>query len=455
MSSAGIRAGSPRLADFAAWVSAGGWRDLIRMAAVCTAASTAGLAIMMPISTGWFDAQPQQVDLMIRSVPRAMEAGAVVAVLATAAIVSLSSSRTAWAATTVAMLGILVNHAGLPWVDIDSLTTFNFIDSLWAGVILGSLLPVVWQQAITAGAYLFGCLASNIMGDLVQSPAVTGPADEFEGMLGGAPPLWLIVLSLALIAATVLIRGHLTPLPGPVLISPLAPIISSVVVVLTIAIASRWLADAGHRTTVIVMAVALVIIGAMLAALLLPGRDGVLVLLMVAFSTAASAVITLPRPWWADPLIVAATAVGLLAGWRHPRPYLGVAASGALSAVAAVLALTVGASVPGAVFGVVAIGLIGGYNLTSALPTRATSAIVAIAVLFVPAASAGLRGRSFGRVSYSPQWYRLSTITPEPAAGWASLAIAIGCAAGIHLLYRWRKPAPALELHPESADSSA
>ncbi|MGV9414606.1 hypothetical protein ACWDOP_32285 [Nocardia sp. NPDC003693] len=442
MSSAGIRAGQYGPADFTAWVRAGGWRDLIRLAAICTATATAGIAIMMPISTGWFDAEPQQVDLMIRSVPRAMEAGAMVAVLATAAIVSLSSSRIAWLATTVAMLGILANHAGLPWVDIDSLTTFNFIDSLWAGVIIGSLLPVVWNQAVAAGAYLFGCLASNIMGDLVQSPAVTGPANEFEGMLGGAPPLWLIVLSLALIAGTALVRGHVTPLPGPVLISPLAPIFSAVVAVLSIAIASRWLADSGQRSSVIVMAIALVLVGSMISALLLPGRDGILVLLMVAFSTAASAVVTLPRPWWADPLIVVATASGLIAGWRRPHPYAAVAASAALSATAALLALTVGATVPGAVFGVVAIGLIGGYSLTSALPIRPTSAIVAIAVLFVPAASAGLRGRSFGRVSYSPQWYRLSSLPTEPAPGWAALAIAIGCAAGIYLLRQWRTPTP-------------
>lgn len=414
------------------------WRALVRFAAVYAATATAGLAIMMPVSYGWFTSAPQQVDLMVRSVPPAMESGAMVAVICAAAVASIGSTSAAWYTVAVALLGILVNHVGMSGMGMDSLTTVNYIDALCAGVVIGCLAPVVWTPSPAGGAYLFGCLSSVIFGDLAQPPDDERWSGTLDRLFGGAPPVWLIVAALALVAANLPARNHLRRLPGAGPDFSLAPILSGAVAVFTLARASRWLAENGDRLGVIVAGVALVIVGAFLAALILPGRDGVLLLLLVAFAAAASAVVTVPRPSWANLLIDVAVAAGLLVAWLRPRPYLAIAASAVLAAVAALLAVTGVANPAWAVLGVVAISLVGGGNLGSALPRRATSVVVALSVLFVPSAAVALRGRPFGRIGYSPHWYRLPQVPHEPVPAYAALGITAGCALGIYLLRRWR-----------------
>lgn len=126
-------------------------------------------------------------------------------------------------------------------------------------------------------------------------------------------------------------------------------------------------------------------------------------------------------------------------------PYLAVAASAALGSAATALAVTGASNRAATVGGVWAIGLIGGYSLGSAVPSRATSAVVAIAVLLVPPVSVGLRGREFGRVSYSPGEDRHPETPIQPAPGCTALAIAIGCALEVYLLRRWRTSTVALK----------
>ncbi|MGW4355340.1 hypothetical protein ACWELJ_24960 [Nocardia sp. NPDC004582] len=414
------------------------WRALVRFAAVYAATATAGLAIMMPVSYGWFTSAPQKVDLMVRSVPLAMESGAMVAVICAAAVVSLGSSRAAWYAVAVALLGILVNHVGMSGVGMDSLTTVNYVDALCAGVVIGCLAPVVWTPSLTGGAYLFGCLSSVIFGDLVQPPDADRWSSTLDRLFGGAPPVWLILVALALVASNLPARDRLGPIPGEGPDFSLAPVLAGAVAVFTLARAARWLAESGDRPPVVVLGVVLVIVGAFVAALLLPGRDGVLLLLLVAFSAAASAVVTVPRPGWANLLIDVAVVVGLVVAWLRPRPFLAIAASAVLAAVAALFALTGVANPVWAVLGVVAIGLVGGGNLGSAVPPRATSVVVALSVLFVPSVAVALRGRPFGRIGYSPHWYRLPQVPHEPVPAYAALGVTAGCALGIYLLRRWR-----------------
>ncbi|GAB3206493.1 hypothetical protein [Nocardia tengchongensis] len=414
------------------------WRALVRIAAVYAATATAGLAIMMPVSYGWFSSEPQKVDLMVRSVPLAMESGAITAVIAAAAVVSVGSARAAWYAAALALTGILVNHIGLPWIQIESLTTLNFVDALWAGVVLGCLAPLVWTPSLAGGAYLFGCVSSAVFGDLAQPPPDAGGPRSMERLFGGAPPVWLILVALMLLVTHLVARDRREAIPGDGPDFSLAPIVSGVVAVFVLARTSRWLAESGDRWPVVVTAVALVLLGAFVAALILPGRDGTLLLLLVGFSAAASAVVTVPRPGWADALVDVTVAAGLLVAWLWPRPYLAVAGSMVLAAMAALLAVTGVSTVYWAVLGVAAIGLIGGGSVGSALPRRATSAVVGLAVLFVPSAGIALRGRPFGRIGYSPHWYRLAQVPHEPVPAYTALVITAGCAAGIYLLRRWR-----------------
>ncbi|MFE3799010.1 hypothetical protein [Nocardia tengchongensis] len=290
------------------------WRALVRIAAVCAATATAGLAIMMPVSYGWFSSEPQKVDLMVRSVPLAMEPGAITAVIAAAAVVSIGSARAAWYTAALALTGILINHLGLSWIQIESLTTLNFVDALWAGVVLGCLAPLVWTPSLAGGAYLFGCVSSAVFGDLAQPPPDAGGPRSIERLFGGAPPVWLILVALMLLVTHLVARDRREAIPGDGPDFSLAPIVSGVVAVFVLARTSRWLAESGDRWSVVVTAVALVLLAAFLAALILPGRDGTLLLLLVGFSAAASAVVTVPRPGWADALVDVTVAGGRAAG---------------------------------------------------------------------------------------------------------------------------------------------
>lgn len=355
----------------------------LRIATVFTAAATAGLACAMPISADWFASAPRQVDLMIRSVPLAMAAGAVVAIVVAATVASVNSRRAAWLAITVALLGILINHTGLPWLDIDSITTWNYI----------------------------------------------------ERLIGGAPPIWLIALALTLLIAYLLLCEPLTPTPPAPPMYFYSQVVAGLIAVVTISTVSTWMAHRGESTLVIAAGIALVIAAALTAALILPDRDSILLLLIIALTTSCSAVVTVPRPEWTDPAVLALAGIGLFISLRNPKPWRAIAATATLAAAATLVALAGGGGGT-AIAGVLAVGFISGYTIGAAVPPRATSAVVAIAILFVPAISVGLRGRSFGRVSYSPYWYRLPSIPTQPAPGVAALLITTGCALGILLLTR-------------------
>lgn len=415
------------------------WRELIRVAAVFTAAATAGLAITMPISYGWFTAETYQVDLMIANVPSALAAGAAVAVVSASIVVGLGSSRAGWYATTLALLGILANHAGLPWVDIDSLTTFNFIDSLWAGVILGALPVAVWTQTAQAGGYLFGCISSTLVGDLAQAPLEDIAAIRIDRLLSGAPPLWLIVSALVLIVVTLTASTTVAPVMRTGSVLPMAPIVAGMIAIAALMFVAHWLVRDGDRWPVVAAGAVMVIVTAMVCALILPARDGVMLLLLLAATSTDGALITVPRPWWTEIGAVIAVAAGMICAWRWPRPYVAVGASAMLAIGAAVIAVTETSGKAWAVGAVLAIGLIAGYSVTAAIPTRVTSAVLAIAVLYIPPASAALRGRSFGRLGYSPNWYRVPGPGYDPVPAYAAVAIGAGCALGVYLLGRHRR----------------
>ncbi|MEU8899906.1 hypothetical protein [Nocardia sp. NPDC048505] len=414
-------------------------RSLVRIAAIYTAITAAGLAIMMPISYGWFGLPTYKIDLMIRNVPRAMETGAMVAVLTAAMMVTAGSGRAAWYTTLLGLLGMLANHAGLPWIEIDSLTTLNYIDALWAGVIVGSLATVAWTSATGTAVYLFGLVSAAVLGDIVQGPTDGEPANPLERALGGAPPIWLILAALVLVTLCVLLRVIDAPVAEAEHQFPLRKILSGVVLILSVASMSRWLAEGADRLPIVIAAVALTVVGAGIAAFLLPDRDGVAVLLMVAFAAAASAVVTVPRPWWADVLAFLAVGVGVLAARRRPLPPVSIAMSLALATATALLVLHGTPTQLTSVLGVVAIGLVGGYSAAAAIPPRAGSAVVSLTALFVPSAAVALRGRPYGRVGYSHEWYRFAPLTHDPKPAYAALGVTVGAGLVIYLLYRLRR----------------
>ncbi|MFC9662097.1 hypothetical protein ACFVJ5_17825 [Nocardia sp. NPDC127606] len=412
---------------------------------IFVATSVATLAIMLPISFASLAAS-LHVDLLVFNVPRAMTGAAFIAVITAAVTVAIGSVRTARWTALIALVGILVNHlAYVPdsadgHLDILSLPTLNFIDALLAGVVIGALAVAVWNEPLLRTVYLFGTLGGTILGDLTQSP--TDPnSDGFSGALGGALPLWFI-------AASVLALGYFalttatTPRWTTETAIPLAPVFSAVIAFTTTIISA--LAVASHKTSApyLIVASIVAIAAAAAAAMILPGRDGMLVLLMSSFSVAGSLVITLPRSGWIDLATLAATAAGLLIGIRRPRPL--VAATSVLALACLVLAADVFAppATLTAALGCLALGSVAGYCLGTAVPQNPTSGTVGLAILFVPSIGVALSDTDFGHLAYSSSWYRTTDVDRGVAPGAVAIAVALGCTIAVLALMRLRTEPP-------------
>ncbi|PPJ24688.1 hypothetical protein C5E45_25190 [Nocardia nova] len=411
--------------------------------AACVSAAVAGLAMMMPISQSWLSpGSALQVDLLIFNMPLALTAGALIAAIAVSVAAAIGNSRLAWGVVFCATLAMLVNHTLLVKLETRTLSTLNYIDSMLAGVILGCLAAAVWHRRAPAGGYLFGALASILLADITQVPDFASTVAG-EGALRGAPPVWLILTALVLmLCATVLLRQERRPEPDDTAVVPLKPVVSAVVIVSATLGTSVWMARGGAIVSILVGG-ALLLLATAVAALLLPGRDGMLVVVMVAFASAGSALLIVPRPVWSTVLVVAAAGAGLYAGWRIRLPLPAVAGSIALSIAAAVSAAVV--DVPTAAVTVpscIALAAVAGYALGCAVGPRATSAVVGIVILFVPSAGVALQGRELGRIEYSHSWFRSAEAAVTAVPGLVAAGIGIGCAAIVLLIGRLRPVDP-------------
>ncbi|TCJ99279.1 hypothetical protein [Nocardia alba] len=424
-------------------------RSTVRRAAetvtIFVATSVAALAIMLPISFASLAAS-LHVDLLVFNVPRAMTGAAFVAVITAAVTVAIGSERTARWTALLALSGIVVSHlAFIPdstdgHLDSLSLPTLNFIDSLLAGVVIGALAVVVWNEPFLRTVYLFGALGGTILGDLTQSP--TDPtSDGFSGALGSTLPLLFIAASA--LALTYFALTTATPPRTTIETAiPLAPVFAAVVTFTTTIITA--FAVASHKSSVpyLVVASIVTIAAAVAAAMILPERDGVLILLMNSFAVAGSLVTTLPRSGWIDLATLAAIACGLLIGIRRPRPL--VAATSVVVLACCVLATDFFAppATLTAALGCLALGTVGGYCVGTAIPQSPTSGTVGLATLFVPSIGVALSDSGFGHLAYSSTWYRTTDLDRGVAPGAVAIAVALGCAVAVLALLRYRSAPP-------------
>lgn len=412
---------------------------------VFVATSVAVLAIMLPISFASLTSS-LHVDLLVFNVPRAMTGAAFVAVITAAITIAIGSVRTARWTALLALVGILVNHLALIPDSTDghldglSLPTLNFIDALLAGVVVGALAVAVWNEPLLRTVYLFGALGGTILGDLTQSP--TDPdSDGFSGALGGTLPLWFIaasVLALAYFACTT----AAPPRSSTETAIPLAPVFAAVVAFTTTIITALAVASDKTSTPALIIASIVAIAAAAAAATILPGRDGILVLLMSSFSVAGSLVITLPRSGWVDLATLAATAAGLLIGIRTPRPL--AAAASVLALACFVLAADV-FSPPvtlTAALGCLALGAVAGYCLGTSVPVSPTAGTVGLAILFVPSIGVALSDSSFGHLAYSASWYRTEDVDRGVGPGAVAIVVALGCTVAVLAVLRYRSVPP-------------
>ncbi|MEV0467405.1 hypothetical protein AB0I30_34720 [Nocardia tengchongensis] len=445
----GARIASAHPPGMAASLSIRRYAVPIETLAALLGAAVAGLLLMAPLDLNGTSGSPVlQFDLLVINMPRAAAAGAALAVVSAALVVALGR-RSAWIASCGSALMLLVDqfwNRGAPTMD--SLTTATYVDSIFAGILLGSLAVAVFGKPLATGAFLAGALGSILIGDQTSLPPGEGHGNPLSQLASvGTPPLWLLLLTAVLLAAGIVLQQ-----PDPVAEDEstdlaIGTILSALVVITATVLSTEWFVRHAGTPLQIGAAVAVTVGAGMTAALLLPGREGTLVLLAVAVANAGSAIIAVPRPDWSAPFPVIALLAGLAAGGRWRSPWIALAATGALAVFAAGTAGVAHQYSAIPVIGVAATGFVIGLCFGAVVPKTAGGAVVAIAVLIVPCLVVALRGSDFGRVAYSPRWYRDPSGVVSALPGWAALVITLGCAAGVYLLWRIRPTRTAAVVH--------
>ncbi|MEV6100361.1 hypothetical protein [Nocardia sp. NPDC051981] len=427
------------------------------------AATVAGLALALPIDFGWTsETSALQRDLLAYTLPRAVSAGALIAMIAAVLITTLGSPVAAWATTLGGLLVLLANHvfghAGEPN---SSLPTMNFIDSLAGGLILGALGAAVLHRRLPAFGWTMGILISLLLGSVNPVSRTGGGIDATASdhwHAGDVLPIWMLLLALVLVGFGFLTHRKREAEERLSAELPLAPILGGVVLVLVTLASAEWLARHGDSQAGIVLAVATAVGTAIVAAMLLPGRDGEIVLLAVGLGAVGAATVAAEMPAWSIPVLAAVSAVGMWVGSRGGGPAVSLAAGMALGVLTAFTAdstrawLIVGSAA--------VVSWLIGFALLSTRPRYVPSRVLGTLVLFVPSAVLGMRDY-VSRGHYATQSAGSASMcavssTGTAAPGWTSALVAGGCLAGIYLLRRSRPRIPAATgTAPESPNGAA
>ncbi|MEV0467129.1 hypothetical protein AB0I30_20715 [Nocardia tengchongensis] len=403
-------------------------------------AAVACLLMMAPLNLGGSSAGAVwKTDLLVLDLPQAAAAGAAFAMVSAALVVALGR-RTAWIVSCGSAIVLLADGLSNRAAPTENLATASYIDCIFSGILLGALAVAVHGKPIATGAYLIGALGAIEVGDQTPLPSSGGGNPIIQWVSVGTLPTWLLVITALLLAVGGALQHDEPATEAENTTLAIGPTLSVLVLVTATTLSTGWLVRHAGTPAQIGVTAAIIIAAAIVAALLLPGRDGTLVLLAVAASNAGSAIIAVPRPDWSLPLPVLAVVAGLAAGRRWRSPWIALAATGGLAVFAALTADAAHRHTVIPVLGVTLAALIVGFCFGVAVPRTAGSAVVALAVMIVPGLVVALRGSSFGRVAYSPRWYRDPDGAVSAMPGWMALVITLGCAAAIYRLWQIRSP---------------
>ncbi|MEU8900767.1 hypothetical protein [Nocardia sp. NPDC048505] len=406
-------------------------------------AGVAGVTLFLPITFSWtLNSTPYRIASLVNSVPRGAAIGVIVAVAVAVLMRTFAGPAAAWWWAFAAALAQLVNHiVGQRVSAPELLTTQNYVDSVCGGVLLGALGAAAlrcWQSGRQGPGFGFalGGAGTFVIGDLADVLDIRGhdPYAVLE-----TPPRTLIAIAIVFLFLSAM--RHRTgigrpPPPGIAVELPITPILGATVLALGILAMSEWLSrqytdnpsEGGHGGE-IGLAIAVVAVAALAAALLLPGRDGIGVLLAVPLVAAADTLGDTPRPWWLVLILLAVTAAGIVLGARGPSVAAAVLAILALAAFGMVNAGHETVWKYG--IGSVALALIAGYCCGVARPHYPPSGVLAVAALFLPSLVTAL-----------PQpdrmWPGRPSIPEATTPGRVAVFLAMCCAAGLLVLHRAR-----------------
>ncbi|MGV9413857.1 hypothetical protein ACWDOP_28500 [Nocardia sp. NPDC003693] len=412
---------------------------------VLVATTVAGLSLALPIDFGWTsESSALQLDLMAYSLPRAVGAGVLVGMIAAVLITTLGSIVTAWGTALAGLVVLTANHLYGESGDVSaSLSTMNFIDSLAGGLVLGALGAAVLHHRLPSYGWTLGVLISVLLGSVNPMPfagEVLGRNFPSAWESLDMPPLWMIEVALVLVVIGTLANRHREPAERPSIELPLAPVLAAVVLVLVTVASAEWLSRHGDSLAAVGLAVVTTLTTAIIAAMLLPGRDGEIVLAAVALSAVGSASLAAELPGWSIPTAVAVAVFGMWYGSRRGSLTLLLLILVVLGMFTAITAesdrafFTIG--------GTLVLAWLVGYGLTAATPRFVPSRVLGTLVLFIPSAVLGLRDYS-ARGHYAMQDSSqavVCTVTPQDASvpAWTGVLIALGCMVGLQVLRRGR-----------------
>ncbi|MQY23763.1 hypothetical protein NRB20_68950 [Nocardia sp. RB20] len=405
----------------------------------------AGMSLLLPIDFAWSsESTPLQLDMLAFSVPQAIAMGAIIAVLVAVFATTVNHALAAWGTALIGVVIMLINHlAGHDATPVAPLSTLNFVDSIAGGMLLGGMAAAVLRGRMQVFGWTLGALTSIVLADalpVAHTPNPFAPAPAHRPSVD-YPPLWLIEVTLVLVAIGTLVNRRRTEIERRSFELPMAPIVAGVLYIGAAMLGARWLAARTASVLDIVLAVALTAVTAMIAAMLLPRRDGTLVLLAVAVSSVGSAIVPTRLPGWSVWVLVALLAVGILLGFRRPAPML---AMSVLLILALVGALTAGVQdrMHIATIGAV-MSLTAGYAFGCAAPRYNPTRVLGVAIILGSSVVLALRGRGeFSTVVIGGSHYNATpgSIGQSAVAYWMALAITVCCALSLLVLRRWRKP---------------
>ncbi|WP_280384334.1 hypothetical protein [Nocardia wallacei] len=412
------------------------------------ATMVAGLSLALPIDFRWTsESTPLQLHLLAYSQPRAVAAGAIVAVVVATVVAAADSELVAWCTALCGVAVMTLNHVfGHSAAPSASLTTMNFVDATAGGVLLGAVGAAVARHLIPTSGWILGTVASICIAEALPVPHWSDTsAQHFQSnwTASDSPPTWLIGAALVLVAVSTYLNRRRSPTVRMSVELPMMPIVAVLVLVSAWLVIAGWLTRSGDRIVVVVVAVAIAALITGVIALLLPGRDGIFVLMCVGVAATGNATVSADLPMWAVPLFVVGAALGLLAGIRWPTPALSIASLLTLAVAAALLGHVHGHSVIEAIADLV-LAVVTGYCLGSALPRRAAARVLGVVLLLAPSAVLALRTRmSYG--DCTPEVGAGGAVLCEfddrdtASPGWAAVATIVCCAIFVHLL-RHREP---------------
>lgn len=405
-----------------------------------TGAAAAGMSLFLPFSFGDDSSidSPYRVTSLINSVPRAAALGLIVAVVVAVLARPITRPGLIWLTATCGAAALAINYfIGEAMTSADILTTQNYIDSLFGGVLFGALCICAWRMRWSAIGFGLGVLVVFVYGEVVAVFTSNASATADKAV---HTPFWLVSSAVVLLALNTTRHRHGIMLPAVPRMAadlPITPIIATTVLSLSLLIATEWLSREfdGRRGNFwqIVLAVTVTLVAAFVAATLLPGRDGAGVLIAVSLAAAGDSLGDAPSLGWHLVLVLAIGVVAILAGLRWATPWSALLGAAAICGFA-----TVADTLPWAFVwtaGVVLLTCVTGFAIGSIRVTYLPSAMLGLGALFLPSIVWSIPTKQ-------RHWPTGSTAVAERVPGQVALAITIGAAAGLAVLFRLRPTAP-------------